>query len=78
MQTVLLPTHATILCVQAQRNVPCIWAKVSPRNEKVKRKFWIFGTGHPISKEEQDLHYVGTFQLDDGEFIGHLFTDEKE
>jgi len=69
-----MPKGAKILTIQTQQNTPCIWALVNPLAEKVYRTFKVFGTGHEIPEELlQDHIYIGTFQLDDGNYVFHLF-----
>lgn len=67
-----LPIGAKPLSVQEQHGKPCLWCLVN-RNETVyeTRRFLLAGTGHPIT--ENNLEYIGTFQLYDGSFVGHLF-----
>lgn len=36
------------------------------------RRFSVRGTGHRFP-EHETVRYVGTFQLERGDFIGHLF-----
>lgn len=67
-----MPEGSIILSVQSQHNFPVIWALVFPDAKKCKRKFKLVGTGRSIY-EWTGLNYVGTFQLDGGNFIGHLF-----
>jgi hypothetical protein len=67
-----LPRGAQILTVQEQYGEPQLWAVVDTSAPKEPRRFRLVGTGHPID-EKLNLSYVGTFQLDHGEFIGHLF-----
>ncbi len=71
-----MPIDAEILTVQIQYGAPFIWAKVNPENGKEKRTFRIAGTGHGL--EENNLIYIGTFQLEGGKFMGHLFEIKKE
>lgn len=59
------------LCVDAQNGVPCIWAKVFPSAPQVKRKIYVVGTGHPMLNFP--LRYLGSFQLQGGAFVGHIF-----
>lgn len=67
-----LPCGAQILSVQVQRNQPCIWALVNPQEHKKSRRLFRFaGTGHPISSA--NLLFIGTFQMDNGAFVFHLF-----
>ena len=70
-QEVVLPQGARILCVQVQHDVPCLWALVNPDEPSIPRRIYIFGTGHvaPVSAEG----YIGTFQTNEGQFVGHVF-----
>ncbi len=68
-----LPRGAKILTVQEQYNNPQIWALVDPNNRTEIRKFRLAGTGHLIQENTDSLDYIGTFQLADGQFIGHVF-----
>lgn len=70
--TVELPGGAKILCVQAQRDVPTIWALVDTFNSPEPRTFRIAGTGHPIEDMHTD-NYIGTFQMRGGSLVFHLF-----
>jgi len=74
LQTVVMPKDAEILSVQVQYNDICIWALVDPKNELIERGFNIFGTGHEIP--ETVGKYIGTFQIDDGRLVFHLFEFE--
>lgn len=69
--TVEMPEHAEILTVQAQGEIPCIWAIVNPDNEKELRHFEIYGTGHDLTASKKK--YIGTFQVNGGAFVYHLF-----
>lgn len=66
-----LPIGAKILCVQTQNEMPCIWAMVDPSAAKHPRRFSVIGTGHEI--EFTTTLYIGTFQMMNGSFVGHLF-----
>jgi|HubBroStandDraft_6_1064221.scaffolds.fasta_scaffold17260_10 hypothetical protein len=68
---VSLPEGAEVLDVQAQAETPCLWALVDPTAATEQRFFRLFGTGHPVA--EDDLTYVGTFQLRGGVFVYHVF-----
>lgn len=67
-----LPTNAEILAVQIQYDLPCIWAVVEIKDEVETRWFKVIGTGHKHKEIEADK-YIGTFQLLNGAFVGHLF-----
>lgn len=71
--TVRLPRNAEILCVQAQHDQPCLWAAVNPNEVATEdRKIRLAGTGHNLGDPE-NLRYLGTFQVLDGTFVGHVF-----
>ena len=83
LQKISVPKDSTILTVQAQREVPCLWVLVDAEKEseerfirivKEERSIRIAGTGHPIL--EKLSRYIGTFQLREGSFIGHVFEVE--
>jgi len=68
-----LPSGSEILTVQMQHGSPQIWALVNPDNQEEERKFRLAGTGHNIEHAKEDMKYIGTFQLYDGDLIFHLF-----
>ena len=70
-QKIKLPKDSTILTVQTQREVPCIWALVDIEKEKGERNIRIVGTGHPV--HDNVVRYIGTFQLERGSLIFHVF-----
>lgn len=69
-----MPRDAEILCVQMQQEDVCLWAEVVPERAKVKRRFEIFGTGHPIDPNI-DKKYLGTVQLLAGGLVLHVFEN---
>lgn len=70
-QQVKMPVGAKILCVQRQGAFFCIWATVNQTNETTRRRIFVRGTGHPLSGSEGA--YIGTFQIDDGRLVFHVF-----
>lgn len=69
---ILLPTGAEILCVQMQNGEPCMWAMVN--SEETKKELHIietFGTGHSI--DHNPRKYIGTYQLQNGYLVFHVF-----
>lgn len=71
-----MPQNAEILSVQQDEktNIPCIWAMVDTENPKEERYFELFGTGMNIySDMGVERKYVGTYQYQRGEFVGHIF-----
>lgn len=74
-QDIDLPVGARSLAVQMQHGVPQLWALVDPAAPLVPRRFRIAGTGHPINlgADGTRLDYIGTFQLQAGALVFHLF-----
>lgn len=71
---VQMPEGARILSVQTQGGpIPMLWAVVDPTAPKVKRRLILRGTGHPMSLEDAILPFIGTFQLQGGALVFHLF-----
>jgi hypothetical protein len=68
-QAFLVPEGATLLCIQLQRNIPCIWAKIDTENAKEILEVFTYGTGHIIDTHEK--WYLGTYQIED--FVWHVF-----
>jgi hypothetical protein len=68
-----IPRGATLLAVQTQNEVPCLWALVDVSAPKECRTLEIYGTGHTMPKDFSKRVYLGTFQLAGGRFIGHVF-----
>jgi len=75
-QSISMPEGAEILCVQEQRGVGCLWAKVNTENPMIDKTIVIRGTGHPFVEEAGK--YLGTFQIDGGVLIWHVFEKEVE
>jgi hypothetical protein len=67
---VVTPVGAQILCVQVQRGTPCLWALVERDAPLERRHFMIYGTGHP---HDGGGVYVGTYQLEGGALVFHVF-----
>ena len=70
-QVIDMPADAEILCVQVQRDVPCVWARVTDGPCCKPVKILVFGTGHPI--EQNPGRYVGTYQLHGGAVVFHVY-----
>lgn len=63
-----MPKGAEILTLQVQHGIPCLWARLCPAREKVKRRFSVIGTGWDFDGAGA---YVGTYQQDG--FVWHVF-----
>jgi len=73
-----LPKDAKILTVQIQRDTPQLWAMVDSETEKETRHFRLSGTGHPLGDDYlRIINYVGTFQIESGALVFHLFEIKK-
>jgi hypothetical protein len=70
--TVKIPEGAKVLHVAVQREDICLWALVDTEQPSVERTFTVYGTGHEAF-EATDQNYVGTFLIDNGLFVFHVF-----
>lgn len=72
-QAVKMPEGAEILTVQLQGGFPCLWALVD--TEKPIKEFYIktFGTGHEVPETGYERKYIGTYQLEGGALVFHVF-----
>lgn len=69
---ITMPAAAEVLTVQVQNGRPYLWAKVDTRRPAVTHGFYVVGTGHPFPVLARA--YVGTFQLEGGGLVFHVFT----
>lgn len=74
-QTLQLPRGAALLTVQMQFDMPQMWALVDPSQPIERRVIRIAGTGHPV---DFNCPYIGTFQLDGGALVFHVFDGGPE
>jgi hypothetical protein len=66
-----LPVGAIPLTVQVQGDTPRMWVLVNPdETKKCKYQFRVLGTGH---KSDDTLNYLGTFQVNNGQYVFHVF-----
>lgn len=65
------PRGAKLLTVQMQHGSPTVWAEVDPTAPIEPVLIEVFGTGHVI--EEGERTYVGTFQMQGGALVFHLY-----
>ena len=67
-----MPEGARLLSVQVQGTVPCVWAEVNPSHLVVDRDIRIYGTGHPLPDQIEEIAvFLGTFQL--GPLVFHAY-----
>lgn len=67
--TLELPRGARILHAEVQKGKPCIWARVKPSAPLEQRRFTFTVTGEDF----ETGRYIGTFLLQGGSFVAHLF-----
>lgn len=73
INSIPMPINAKILTAQMQFENIVVWALVDVgQNTTETRKFAVFGTGFRID-DFVIKSYIGTIQLDGGDFIGHVF-----
>lgn len=83
---VLMPRGAKILFAATQNirvagdpllrtaeEILIVWAIIDPVEDKVRRRLFVVGTGHPIHDEMAELPFVGTVLMSQGELVFHLF-----
>ncbi len=70
-----MPKNTQLLYVGVDvNNSPCIWGLVYPNEEKEIRYFELFVTGQDIHNDMGiERKYVGSYSLDNSEFVGHIF-----
>jgi len=69
-----LPRGARILDVQMQHDEPQMWVLLDEDDFKTERQFFVMGTGHKIEGARyDDLRYCGTFQMQGGKLVWHVF-----
>ena len=71
--TLDIPMGAKFLDVQTQHGSPVAWFLVNPNQITTKRVFKTYGTGHPVP--ENPGKFLGSFQLESGALVFHLFED---
>jgi len=68
-QRIMMPKGATILSVQWQHGVLCMWASVDPESPPELRHFVLAGTGDLTP----DGPFLQTLQANGGGIVLHLF-----
>lgn len=73
-QEIDIPKSGKIISLQVQHNMPVIWVQCvgNGKEQKTKRKFITLTTGLEHVNNET-LYYIGTYQLNNGNFVGHLY-----
>lgn len=74
--SITMPAGAQFLAVQAQHENAQSWWLVDDDALLKRRYFRVHGTGHEVYSPGA-LTFLGTFQLNDGELVFHLFEERK-
>lgn len=72
VQVLHVPDGFTVLSVQVQDDVPCLWIRVNPHACMVTVEVLTVGTGHDATATSE-TEYVDTYQLVDGALVFHTF-----
>lgn len=82
--TLKLPYGAVPISAQAQHGRIVLWALVDPTQTTTEaRKFAVYGTGFTMPDRavgvdyEDIMKYLGTVQLGEGVYVGHVFEDMR-
>lgn len=71
-----VPADFIPLTVQAQFNYGMLWGLCTPAAPVRLRIFHVVATGS--AEVKPNWYYVGTFQLDGGNFVYHVFGEKDE
>jgi hypothetical protein len=77
-QIIKTPKDAHFIYAAVQRNEIYVWARVDTATEDVHRKILIFGTGHLMPEDIDDLDYIGSVQMAGGSLVWHIYEGEKD
>jgi hypothetical protein len=74
-------THIIIRSIGEQNNKPCIWIELEvTKDNPTKIELYTIETGHYFNFKENNLQYVGTYQIDNSVvldqhnyFVGHVY-----
>jgi hypothetical protein len=70
---IMMPAGSEIVHVAVQHGSPYIWAEVDTQHQPQERRFRFVATGQSIPEKEDYRKYIGTFLLNDGDFVIHLY-----
>lgn len=70
-QTLLLPFNSKILSLQTQRGIPVIWYECEEQNSLTPFVLDTYPTGANLP--ENHGTYIGTYQLQDGDLVFHVY-----
>ena len=70
-QAIQMPTGAVLRAIQWQGMQLCLWAEVNDEAAPVPREIAIYGTGQ--SMPNYPGNYIGTFQMNQGALVFHVY-----
>lgn len=73
---ILIPRDGKIISIQIQNDKPVMWVLVDPIKPEIKRTFEIIPTGLKFDYDCKE--YIGTFQVDGGSLVFHVFEVKNE
>lgn len=71
-KTMLVHDGCKFLSVQVQRGIPCVWVEVDTDMISIEIPIYIIPTGGQLP--DANCEYLGTFQLEDGDLVFHVYT----
>lgn len=66
-----MPYGALLRCVALQGGQPRLWAEIDDELMRARRVLRTIGTGQYVNGDLGE--YVGTYQLQDGDIIAHVY-----
>lgn len=74
IQDISLPKESTILSIQFQHGMLCLWAEVDTESSSETRMIEIYGTGHRIYGDMGiERKYIATVQEAEGNLVWHIY-----
>lgn len=65
------------LCIDIQNDFPCLWCLIDTSEQEREVFFRVVGTGNSMPETLDKNDYLGTYQLFNGAFIGHVFLEKE-
>ena len=72
-EPILMQEGAEILSAGVQGDAIYVWARLEPTNGLDNRLFPVYGTGHRISPEHEDLPLINTVFMPAQGLVFHVF-----
>lgn len=74
-QIIEVPSGATMLTSQIQKDELVLWYQCIESSAKVTRTIAIYGTGNPMPSNPGK--YISTFQIQNGDLVFHVYELES-